>query len=108
VPARTAQPAGYQLMLVPELIDVFRFEQLAAQGHAELRGDPVRAAAPLREALLQAAGRRGAALAAYDQEGRAACLGGRAAGRRAWTGRTGWPASTGGCPHRAGQQRGSH
>jgi predicted ATPase/DNA-binding SARP family transcriptional activator len=46
-----AHPAGYQLMLSPQQVDVFRFEQLAAAGHDALRADPARAASLLREAL---------------------------------------------------------
>jgi DNA-binding SARP family transcriptional activator len=46
-----ARPAGYQLKLAPESVDVTRFERLAAAGRAELRADPARAAATLREAL---------------------------------------------------------
>jgi DNA-binding SARP family transcriptional activator len=38
-------------MLAPDSVDVPRFERLAAEGRAELREDPARAAATLREAL---------------------------------------------------------
>ena len=46
-----ARPAGYQLMLAPDSVDVPRFERLAAIGRAQLPGDPARAAATLRDAL---------------------------------------------------------
>jgi len=46
-----SRPAGYQLNLDPEATDIVRFEELAAAGRAELREDPVAAAATLRRAL---------------------------------------------------------
>jgi predicted ATPase/DNA-binding SARP family transcriptional activator len=46
-----ARPTGYQLMLSAESVDVARFEWLTAEGRAQLRADPVQAAATLREAL---------------------------------------------------------
>jgi len=46
-----SRPAGYQLRLDPRSTDIVRFEELAAQGRAQLRDDPVAAAATLREAL---------------------------------------------------------
>src|SRR5215471_4153419 len=46
-----SRPAGYQLILDPRDTDIVRFEELAAAGQAQLRGDPVAAAATLREAL---------------------------------------------------------
>ena len=45
-----SRPAGYQLKLDPRSTDIVRFEELAAQGRAQLRDDPA-AAATLREAL---------------------------------------------------------
>ncbi len=49
--AIAAHPAGYQLALAPEQVDVARFERLAATGHAQLATDPAAAAATLRAAL---------------------------------------------------------
>jgi DNA-binding SARP family transcriptional activator len=46
-----SRPAGYQLNLDPRSTDIVRFEDLAAAGRAQLREDPARAAATLREAL---------------------------------------------------------
>jgi len=46
-----SRPAGYQLKLDPRSTDIVRFEELAAQGRAQLRDDPAAAAATLREAL---------------------------------------------------------
>jgi predicted ATPase/DNA-binding SARP family transcriptional activator/tetratricopeptide (TPR) repeat protein len=46
-----SRPAGYQLKLDPRSTDIVRFEELAAQGRAQLRDDPATAAATLREAL---------------------------------------------------------
>jgi predicted ATPase/DNA-binding SARP family transcriptional activator len=46
-----SRPAGYQLKLDPCSTDIVRFEELAAQGRAQLRDDPAAAAATLREAL---------------------------------------------------------
>jgi predicted ATPase/DNA-binding SARP family transcriptional activator len=46
-----SRPAGYQLKLDPRCTDIVRFEELAAQGRAQLRDDPAAAAVTLREAL---------------------------------------------------------
>jgi predicted ATPase/DNA-binding SARP family transcriptional activator len=46
-----SRPAGYQLALDPQATDIVRFEQLAAAGRAQLREDPVAAAAALKRAL---------------------------------------------------------
>ena len=46
-----SRPAGYQLKLDPRSTDIVRFEELAAQGRAQLRDAPAAAAATLREAL---------------------------------------------------------
>jgi predicted ATPase/DNA-binding SARP family transcriptional activator len=46
-----SEPAGYRLLTDPDDIDVTRFERLVAAGRAEMSGDPVLAAATLREAL---------------------------------------------------------
>jgi predicted ATPase/DNA-binding SARP family transcriptional activator len=68
-----SRPAGYQLRLEPGAVDVFRFERLAARGHARLREDPATAAAALTEALALW---RGPALADAEQteSGRAAIV----------------------------------
>src|SRR5438477_12878354 len=39
----TARPAGYQLVLDPQAVDVARFERLAAAGRAPLAADPAAA-----------------------------------------------------------------
>jgi DNA-binding SARP family transcriptional activator len=45
-------PAGYRLAVAPDAVDAHRFEALSAAGASALRaGDPMRAAAILREAL---------------------------------------------------------
>jgi predicted ATPase/DNA-binding SARP family transcriptional activator len=44
-------PAGYQLDLDPDAVDVRRFERLAARGRDQLRHDPQAAAETLRSAL---------------------------------------------------------
>src|SRR2546429_4698122 len=49
--AVTPRPAGYQLDLDPDAVDVRRFERLAARGRAQLRHDPAAAVATLRSAL---------------------------------------------------------
>jgi len=46
-----SRPAGYQLKLDPRSTDIVRFEELAAEGRAQLRDDPAAAAVTLREAL---------------------------------------------------------
>jgi predicted ATPase/DNA-binding SARP family transcriptional activator len=46
-----SRPAGYQLALDPRATDIVRFEDLAAAGRSQLRHDPARAAATLRQAL---------------------------------------------------------
>jgi predicted ATPase/DNA-binding SARP family transcriptional activator len=46
-----SHPAGYRLALDPEAVDAVRFEALARAGRGDLRRDPRRAAATLREAL---------------------------------------------------------
>ncbi len=50
-PVVESAPAGYQLAVPPHAVDLYRFERLAAQGHAELAGEPGRAARTLREAI---------------------------------------------------------
>ncbi|OLE29728.1 MAG: hypothetical protein AUG44_03090, partial [Actinobacteria bacterium 13_1_20CM_3_71_11] len=45
------RPAGYQLDLDPDAVDVRRFERLAARGRAQLRHDPAAAVGTLRAAL---------------------------------------------------------
>ncbi len=69
--AVVSRPAGYRLALDAERVDVFRFERLAAQGHARLHDDPAAAAGTLTEALALW---RGPALAdaAATESGRAA------------------------------------
>jgi predicted ATPase/DNA-binding SARP family transcriptional activator len=49
--AVTPRPAGYQLDLDPDAVDVRRFERLVARGRAQLRHEPAAAAATLRAAL---------------------------------------------------------
>src|SRR5262245_24311399 len=46
-----ARPAGYQLVLDAQAVDVARFERLAAAGRAQLPDDPASAATTLRAAL---------------------------------------------------------
>jgi WD40 repeat protein/DNA-binding SARP family transcriptional activator/serine/threonine protein kinase len=51
-PAVVTQAPGYVLRLTPDTFDVSRFEQLLAEGQTRLgRGDPVAAAAVIRQAL---------------------------------------------------------
>jgi predicted ATPase/DNA-binding SARP family transcriptional activator len=47
----TPRPAGYQLEIDPDTVDVRRFERLAAGGRSQLGADPAGALATLREAL---------------------------------------------------------
>jgi predicted ATPase/DNA-binding SARP family transcriptional activator len=47
----TTRPAGYQLDVEPDAVDVRRFERLAAAGHEQVRTDPAGAAVTLRSAL---------------------------------------------------------
>ena len=49
--AVTSSPAGYQLRISRDDIDVFRFERLAAQGRAALTANPGEASALLGQAL---------------------------------------------------------
>jgi DNA-binding SARP family transcriptional activator len=50
--ALLSAPAGYELRVAPERIDVLRFRALAEEGRAHLaRGEPRRAAAALQDAL---------------------------------------------------------
>ena len=46
-----SRPAGYLLTLDRDSVDVFRFERLAAHGHARLAADPAEAARTLTTAL---------------------------------------------------------
>jgi predicted ATPase/DNA-binding SARP family transcriptional activator len=46
-----AHPAGYRLVVGPDVVDVARFERLVARGRAALADDPATAGATLREAL---------------------------------------------------------
>ncbi|MEU2287239.1 BTAD domain-containing putative transcriptional regulator [Streptomyces sp. NPDC013178] len=47
----TSGPPGYTLAVAPDAVDLWRFEELAARGHAELEHRPDLAARTLREAL---------------------------------------------------------
>ncbi|TDV57335.1 putative ATPase [Actinophytocola oryzae] len=46
-----SHPAGYRLVVGPEVVDVTRFERLVADGRRALAGDPATASVLLRDAL---------------------------------------------------------
>ncbi len=50
-PVLVTKDYGYSLIIDPETLDVYQFEQLARRGSSRLQADPEAAAADLREAL---------------------------------------------------------